>query len=284
MGYQVKWVEEHLGITRNSIRKYEEKGLMPKNNGLYREYDDEDIQRLWAIKVFLGIGLKLDEIKTMVEEDLDFISIVKDKIKDLEMKLTDTNRSLGYAKQIAYSGRFPLFPKELGNMTFKEFQENALQNFNLNNMPIINDNIDFYNKIISEDFDINNLKDDEIGCLFKMILDFSKILNDEKYKKGFLIEQYELEIIKRMSNGIESIEVQTLVSLIYDAILEIYDEQITKEQFGRIHGSQYLYGLVAEQTIKKYGLKECQFIAVAFAVFAGYKNNEDIENSILPKH
>lgn len=29
MGYQVKWVEEHLGVTRKALRIYEEKGLMP---------------------------------------------------------------------------------------------------------------------------------------------------------------------------------------------------------------------------------------------------------------
>ena len=31
MGYQVKWVEEHLGVTRKALRIYEEKSLMPKN-------------------------------------------------------------------------------------------------------------------------------------------------------------------------------------------------------------------------------------------------------------
>lgn len=280
MAYQVKWVEEHLGITRNAIREWEDKGLLPRFYGFYREYEDEDIERLWAIKVLQGIGFKLKDIKSMIDNDKDFITIVKMKITDLEQKIADTNRSLGYAKQIAYSGRFPLFPKELGEITFKEFQEQSLKGFNLNDDPNMVENMDIYNKLVNSDFDINNLKEDEIGQLFKMMIELSKMINDEKFKKGLLIEQYELEIIKRSKLGFESKEVQILVGLIYETMRELHEMDYTKQQFGRIIGSSYLYGLVAEQKKKNYGLKECKFIADAFAFFAGYKNNEDIESSV----
>ena len=39
MGYSVKWVEKNMGITRRTLRYYEEKGLFPKNQkGEYRNY------------------------------------------------------------------------------------------------------------------------------------------------------------------------------------------------------------------------------------------------------
>ena len=73
MGYTVKWVEEHLGITRKALRNYEKKKLMqadasrnPINN--YREYTDEDIERLWAIKVLQGIGFTVSEIKDLSDK------------------------------------------------------------------------------------------------------------------------------------------------------------------------------------------------------------------------
>ena len=77
MGYQVKWVEEHLGVTRKALRIYEEKGLMPKNEGgQYRRYDEDDIDRIWAIKVLQGMGYTLNEIVDVVSvassENFDF--------------------------------------------------------------------------------------------------------------------------------------------------------------------------------------------------------------------
>ena len=84
MGYTVKWVEEHLVITRKALRNYEEKKLMqadesrnPINN--YREYTDEDIERLWAIKVLQGIGFTVREIKvemTLSGRQLSFFPVL----------------------------------------------------------------------------------------------------------------------------------------------------------------------------------------------------------------
>ena len=31
VGYKVKWVEDHLGISRKELRNYERLGLMPTN-------------------------------------------------------------------------------------------------------------------------------------------------------------------------------------------------------------------------------------------------------------
>ena len=33
MGYQVKWVEDNLGVTRKALRNFEKLGLMPPNEG-----------------------------------------------------------------------------------------------------------------------------------------------------------------------------------------------------------------------------------------------------------
>ena len=47
MKYKVKWIEEHLGITRNMIRRYEKKGVILKNEeGKDREFDEEGLRQL----------------------------------------------------------------------------------------------------------------------------------------------------------------------------------------------------------------------------------------------
>lgn len=52
------------GVSIRSIRYYEEKKLMnPKRleNG-YRIYNEEDVERVKAVQLFLELGLSLDEI------------------------------------------------------------------------------------------------------------------------------------------------------------------------------------------------------------------------------
>lgn len=47
MKYKVKWIEEHMGITRNMIRRYEKKGVISKNEeGKDREFDEEGLRQL----------------------------------------------------------------------------------------------------------------------------------------------------------------------------------------------------------------------------------------------
>ena len=63
MGYKVKWIEDNLGVTRKALRVFEDAGLMPKNqNSQHRDYSDEDIERIWSIRVLQGMGYSLKEI------------------------------------------------------------------------------------------------------------------------------------------------------------------------------------------------------------------------------
>lgn len=101
MGYKVKWIEDNLGISRKALRIFEEKGLMPKNNGGYRDYSDEDVDRIWTIRVLQGMGYTLTEIKKISnDEEFDFDSSIQIKVKELEEKKEKINRHLGYAKTI----------------------------------------------------------------------------------------------------------------------------------------------------------------------------------------
>ena len=45
MKYKVKWIEEHMGITGNMIRRYEKKGVISKNEeGKDGEFDEEGLR------------------------------------------------------------------------------------------------------------------------------------------------------------------------------------------------------------------------------------------------
>lgn len=52
MWYKIKWVEDKLGVTRKALRVFEKAGFMPRNKGgQYRDYDDDDIDYIWTIRV-----------------------------------------------------------------------------------------------------------------------------------------------------------------------------------------------------------------------------------------
>lgn len=132
MSYQVKWVEENLGITRKALRGYEEKGLMPKNrDGRYRSYNDEEIRRLWTIRSLQAMGFSLKEIATFISDDTqDRKSILKAKIQELENQMQEIRDCIAYAKAVKLYEVFPEIPEELGSIRFDEFYEKILTEWN----------------------------------------------------------------------------------------------------------------------------------------------------------
>lgn len=85
MGYSAKWVRDKLGVTRDMIRYYEKEELIPirssrnpANN--YRDYSEEDIERIWCIKLLIGIGFSVKEIKQlMTDPSFDFDTAIAKK-------------------------------------------------------------------------------------------------------------------------------------------------------------------------------------------------------------
>lgn len=82
----IKDAKELTGLTIKSIRYYEEKGLVnigrDKNND-YRNYTEEDIERLKLIKVLRYINFSIEEIALMLEKN-NLSECLKIKSKDLE--------------------------------------------------------------------------------------------------------------------------------------------------------------------------------------------------------
>jgi DNA-binding transcriptional MerR regulator len=69
--YSIEQVAEQTGLTKRTLRYYEEVGLLPptgRTEGNYRRYSDEDIQRLEHIKKLRDLlGFSLADIRAMLE-------------------------------------------------------------------------------------------------------------------------------------------------------------------------------------------------------------------------
>lgn len=98
MKYKVKWIEDHMGITRNMIRRYEKKGVILRNEkGKDREFDEDDLIQLWNIRVMVSLGFSLDDVKEILSgSNLRKVSekrlrVLKEEYRDLQGKINFLN-------------------------------------------------------------------------------------------------------------------------------------------------------------------------------------------------
>ena len=278
MGYKVKWVEENLGVSRKALRGFEKFGLMPPNeNGGYRDYSDEDINRIWSIRVQQGMGYSLKEISAIAEdENFDFDESLAEKVKQLEKEKAEVEKHLGYAKTIKLTGRFPSRPKEMGTVKFDEFYEKALNEWNINDTPQTQQYQEIADMILSQSE--YEWKESDLGKLFRFLENLKEqSLNWEAYMVEQILPK---AIISRSSLGAGDPEVQLLVKMMYENRENISPEMkaMTVNQFVRFESSSYIVGDVARLKERDYGKEGCQFMADAIAIFGGYKDYSEVED------
>ena len=71
--YTIEQVSERTGLTKRTLRYYEEVGLLPptgRTEGNYRRYSEEDVARLERIKKLRDLmGFSLSDIRELLEAD-----------------------------------------------------------------------------------------------------------------------------------------------------------------------------------------------------------------------
>ncbi len=80
-------VEHCVGLSKKSIRYYEENGLlMPKRNqeNDYRIYTEEDINKLKTIKFLRELDVSIRELRQLHDGTLSLEECMKDRIKKIE--------------------------------------------------------------------------------------------------------------------------------------------------------------------------------------------------------
>ena len=274
MGYKVKWVEDNLGVSRKALRNFEKLGLMPANEGGgYRNYSDEDIERIWYIRVLQNVGYSLKEIaKITIDGTFDTASI-EEKIKELESKKADIENHLNYAKTIKFTGRIPTRPKDMGTISCQEFNEKAINEWNTNTEPCLKK----YQEMA--DFILNTPEDEfkytDLGKLFEFFQGLQEMRN---HADDIMIELIiPDEIIKRKNNGSTDPEVQLLVKMLYENMLNSSPD-MSLYQFVKFVSSSYICGDIARIQEQKYGKDGCAFMADAIAVFGGYKCYDEVDD------
>lgn len=273
MGYSVKWVVNNLGITRDMLRYYEKEKLLPIDetrnpSNKYRDYCEEDIERIWSIKLLIGIGFTAKEIRAFGNDpNFSFYDAISDKVEQLEKKQKEIQTYLQFAKTIKMTGRIPN-TTQIGKIHFDDFIEYSRQNWNAFNDPEGEKMMALIDTFVEKppaEWD-----DSDIQCL----IDFYGNIEPEQMVYVQTISGYYRVIVDMMPLGDTSYAVQSVVKCLYNYIRNgiepQYQEKFTPLKFADHNISNFIESGFAEINEKNYGKDGCVFIARALAHFGGY--------------
>ena len=277
MGKQVKWVIDNLGITRKEIHVYEAKGLITKQGEkhdrlTYRVYDEEDINRLWGIKLFRNAGFDISEIKKMLDDPkTDFYKALTGKIEELEEAQEEQEQLIGFLKTIKITGRMPTVTK-VGSQRFEDFSKATREQWNLFNKP----DVALLAKATEEiaqtgTLDMNHMSEKTIDILLETALNVQMLQNRMPIDTLYRV----LAAFMKFDHKSEA--VQTVIKLLHEHLTDTNPDGSkaeigTANQFARFSipafepGSSF-YLIIA----RNYGQEACRFIAEAMAYYGGYE-------------
>lgn len=98
MFLKIKEVEERVGLSRSNIRFYEREGLLlidRDNENNYREYSDEDVERIIKIKNLRMLGVPTADIRRLFANEIEFDTVIADcleRIKEQEKELKEIHK------------------------------------------------------------------------------------------------------------------------------------------------------------------------------------------------
>lgn len=270
MKYTVKQVEDKLGITRKVLRKYEEIGLIDKKNienpvNKYREYDEEDLIRIWFYRTLTKIGYRYSDLEAMVGSEFDFYSSLSNKIKELEKEKEELEKRIEYAKTIKLFGYMPSHPTEIGEEKFDDFFEKVKEEWNFAADTKLNKYCNVIQKVLNG----------EESFTEEDLINVEAFYEDMKVDKNaiIVINNFYHELIKFSYLEVENLDIQRAIKNLYDfycsnIFKNIADiEQITPQKFAKVMVPVFEGSDIAKINEKEYGREGCKFIADAICYF-----------------
>lgn len=93
---------ELLGISKANIRFYEKQGLLTpgRSENRYRDYSDDDIDRLRQIIILRKLGVSVQDIGRLLSGDLQLQEAMPANIASLEQQIEQLTGALKLSKQI----------------------------------------------------------------------------------------------------------------------------------------------------------------------------------------
>ena len=269
VGYSVKWITEKLGVTRDMLRYYEKEKLLERNpNGGYRDYNDEEVEQIWSIKLLIGIGFSAKEIYAMMNEpSFDFYESITNKVIDLEKKQREATTYLEVAKSIKFLGRVPTV-SELGSVRFDDFIAHVRKNWNFYEDPKAAPYLQ-----LAETFMESKPTEWSSEQLERVLNLVDQI--DFDMRHTFMISGYYQLIVDMQEYGYMDDTVQRVVRLLHEYLVKHnetpeLDGKITPQFLAKYMAPVFINGDTAVMNESNYGKDGYRFIAQAIAYYGGY--------------
>lgn len=289
MIYKGEWIEKNMGISKKALRVYEKKKLLKPNrnpkNG-YREYTEEDLERVWYIKLFVELGYSLKKIENIIHDsNFDFRESMSEKIEILEEKKRQLDLLIGHAKFIKAMGIMPAVPKEMGSIKLKDFIDYSYKELNVD----ADEQLKMLYQILQ--FAISKTgtewNDEDMKQLFEQVISkpepewnekdvfpIFKLLEEVDAKNLLNIDLYWEELAELSQYDISHPKVQELVKKDYDFernyIYPDFSDKMTPQWFAQ-HTPAYFSGSdIAILNERRFGKEKCEFMIAAIEYFGNH--------------
>ncbi len=92
----IKEVEQYLEVPRATVRFYEKEGLInpERGNNGYRDYSEEDVEKLRKIIIFRKLGMSLPSIEDVLDGAKPLSQAVEENIVNLEKQMEELKGAL----------------------------------------------------------------------------------------------------------------------------------------------------------------------------------------------
>lgn len=244
---RIKEVEESIGITRKNIRFYEKEGLLsPKRNceNGYREYSNEDTEKLKEIRLFRKLGISIEDIRLLQSEEILLKDVLEKQIGNFTNEIESLNETKDFCMKMKKQNvSFKEVDTDLWLSRMKELEGMGARFMNMNSDEIIRFlpdkfKMQYYEAIIKNG-QIDNTLFGEIIAYFeetykktvdteKLLMDIlKKVDSDEKSELFQLIKENNRELYNKISSNIFDFEeIITLDRIVAKEVLEQFNAQV----------------------------------------------------------
>lgn len=280
----ISQVAELTGISPRTLQYYDEIGLLKPSEltqSDYRLYDDDTLQKLQQILFFKELGVKLKEIKEILQKpDFDRIKAFKKQKELLLLKRNRTDRLIQLLSRLEKGEQC---------MSFKEFDLsdyiNALENFKNNST---NDVIKHWGSVENFDMFIQKIKDDEAEIAKLAIKQFGSVekytetmkynlehfseimdikLSEEVQKIGEQSDMLYAKLTANLSEDVSSPKIQAIVHELLQFIQQNFAGVSLSKPYINVLIDAYSSDYVKSITDTKYGKGASDYIVVAFCYY-----------------
>lgn len=274
------WINKNLGISRKTVQLYtriysdiihpEIKKNVSNTNLIY---SDDDIEKIWLIKLLIEVGYSHDEVKEFFDKKDNIKELLINKIEELETRKSELEHLIGFVKYVKVTGAIPEINSNSKVIKFNEYLKIVCDMFNAEYVKRLDDMSNLNKKInslsLTAKFDAEDNEDPLLNFSNKFIESMGQS-NDGSLNYMVAIQKFRYRIFENKYKGYKSEEIQQIIKEIYEYEKEFvfYEiDNLTIEEFVMYHLLDYKDSEVAEINEKTLGKDFCLFMIDALRYF-----------------